>query len=55
MPSRTPKHEGYDKTGDWTTRTKITQDLAHVIDDGLFYYQQNLYKGTEWVRREFLV
>ncbi|RXG71351.1 La-related protein 1, partial [Armadillidium vulgare] len=32
--SRAPKHEGYDKTGDWTTRTKITQELAKIIDDG---------------------
>ncbi|MCL4130430.1 UNVERIFIED_CONTAM: hypothetical protein GTU68_035490, partial [Idotea baltica] len=46
--ARAPKHEGYDKTGDWTTRTKITQELAQVIDDGLNYYQQNIYRGPEW-------
>lgn len=41
--SRAPKHEGYDRTGDWTTRVKITQDLEHEINDGLEYYQDDLW------------
>lgn len=40
--SRLPKHEGHDRTGDWTTRTKITQDLEKVINDGLQSYEKNL-------------
>ncbi|XP_068232909.1 la-related protein 1B-like isoform X2 [Palaemon carinicauda] len=46
--SRPPKHEGFDRTGDWTTRTKITQELAKVINDGLFYYEQGLWEDSEW-------
>lgn len=40
---RAPKHEGYDRTGDWTTRTKITQDLEQVINDGLTNYEEDLW------------
>lgn len=40
---RPPKHEGYDRTGDWTTRTKITQDLEQVINDGLTNYEEDLW------------
>ena len=39
---RVPKHEGYDRTGDWTTRTKISQDLEQVINDGLFNYEEEM-------------
>ncbi|KAK4321976.1 hypothetical protein Pmani_007259 [Petrolisthes manimaculis] len=49
--SRPPKHGGYDRTGDWTTRTKITQELAKVINDGLFYYEQDLWEEYEWYPR----
>lgn len=40
--TRPPKHEGHDRTGDWTTRTKMTQDLEKVINDGLQNYEKNL-------------
>ncbi|XP_059614560.1 la-related protein 1 isoform X2 [Phlebotomus argentipes] len=43
MSHRTPKHEGYDRTGDWTTRTKIAQDLEQVINDGLINYEEDLW------------
>lgn len=33
---------GYDRTGDWTTRVKIGQDLEQVINDGLHNYEDNL-------------
>jgi la-related protein 1 len=48
--SRCPKHEGYDRTGDWSTRVKLSQDLSQVINDGLTYYEQDL-KTTipDWV------
>lgn len=42
LPHRPPKHEGYDRTGDFTTRTKITQDLFEVINDGLYNYEEDL-------------
>lgn len=40
--SKAPKHEGYDRTGDFTTRTKITQDLEQIINDGLHNYEEDL-------------
>lgn len=33
---------GYDRTADWTTRVKISQDLEQVIDDGLRNYEEDL-------------
>ncbi|EFX64864.1 hypothetical protein DAPPUDRAFT_304229 [Daphnia pulex] len=46
--TRPTKHEGYDRTGDWTSRTKITQELVHHIEDGLRYYEQDLWNDHEW-------
>ncbi|XP_043271130.1 la-related protein 1 isoform X2 [Venturia canescens] len=43
IPSRIPKHEGHDRTGDWTTRVKMTQDLEQAINDGLYYYEEDLW------------
>lgn len=43
ITSRIPKHEGHDRTGDWTTRVKMTQDLEQAINDGLFYYEEDLW------------
>ncbi|XP_067618314.1 la-related protein 1 [Eurosta solidaginis] len=40
---RAPKHEGYDRTADYTSRTKITQDLENVINDGLANYEEDLW------------
>ncbi|XP_055625106.1 la-related protein 1 [Toxorhynchites rutilus septentrionalis] len=39
---RVPKRDGYDRTGDFTTRTKITQDLEEIINDGLHNYEEDL-------------
>lgn len=46
---RAPKHEGYNRTGDFTSRTKITQDLEQVINDGLHNYEEDLWThdGTQ--------
>ncbi|XP_065166457.1 la-related protein 1B isoform X3 [Atheta coriaria] len=46
-PSRPPKHEGYDRTGDWTTRVKMTQELEQAINDGLFYYEEDLWVDVD--------
>merc|ERR1712048_1204822 len=46
-PKRTSKHEGFDRTGNYTTRTKMTQDLAHMISAGLYYYEQDLFDEDE--------
>lgn len=34
--------KGFDRTGDWSTRVKIGQDLEQVINDGLHNYEENL-------------
>lgn len=44
---RPPKHEGYDRTGDFTTRVKIGQDLEQVINDGLQNYEEDLLVVTD--------
>lgn len=43
---QTPRKSGeqvYDRTGDWTTRVKVTQEMGQIINDGLFYYEQDLW------------
>lgn len=40
------KHEGYDRTGDGETRVKMSQEISKVIDDGLFYYEQDLWENN---------
>ena len=37
------KHPGGDRTSNFITRTKITSDLAQAINDGLYFYEQDLY------------
>ncbi len=49
-PNRSVKHDGYDRTGDWQTRVKITQDLEQEIDLGLQIYEENLWSQQQWVR-----
>ena len=51
LPNRPDKHEGHDRTGDFISRVKMTQDLASAINDGLFYYERDLWDQPEWVRR----
>lgn len=59
VKGRPPKHEGYDRTGDWTTRVKIGQDLEQVINDGLQNYEEDLlvndrpsYKAVNLITQE---
>lgn len=42
---RVKKHEGFDRTANFTSRTKITQELAQVINDGLYYYEEDLWNN----------
>ena len=41
-PVRPKKHEGFDRTADFNSRAKMSQDLAQVINDGLAYYEEHL-------------
>ncbi|TNN30177.1 La-related protein 1 [Liparis tanakae] len=40
------KHPGGDRTGHHTSRSKLTGELVKVINDGLFYYEQDLQDDT---------
>ncbi|CAG5129722.1 unnamed protein product, partial [Candidula unifasciata] len=42
-PPAVRKHPGGDRTGDYTKRSKITCELSKVINDGLFYYEKDLW------------
>nr|XP_043903461.1 la-related protein 1B isoform X4 [Solea senegalensis] len=46
-PPYVRKHPGGDRTGNHESRAKITTDLAKAINDGLYYYEQDLWKGEE--------
>ncbi|CAB0044350.1 unnamed protein product [Trichogramma brassicae] len=45
--TRAPKHDGYDRTGDWTSRVKISQELFETINDGLYYYEEDLWNQRD--------
>lgn len=42
-PNKPSSEHVYDRTGDWTTRVKVTQEMCKIINDGLFYYEQDLW------------
>merc|ERR1719150_2598979 len=44
---RPKKHEGFDRTGDFCSRVKMSQDLAQVINDGLKYYEDHQFDENE--------
>ncbi|CAL1538751.1 unnamed protein product [Lymnaea stagnalis] len=47
-PPALRKHPGGDRTGDYTKRSKITAELSKVINDGLYYYEKDLW-DTEFM------
>ncbi len=36
-----PPPKKHDRTGNFTSRAKMTTELAQVISDGLYYYEQD--------------
>lgn len=42
-PPHLKKHPGGDRTGNHVSRAKMTSELAKVINDGLYYYEQDLW------------
>lgn len=46
-PPYMKKHPGGDRTGNHESRAKITADLAKAINDGLYYYEQDLWTEDE--------
>jgi len=50
-----PPPKKHDRTGSFTNRTKMTQELAHMISDGLYYYEQDLLEeddGYSYINRK---
>lgn len=37
----------HDRTGEWTTRVKFTQEMASIIEDGLYQYLQQLLQNND--------
>lgn len=46
-PPHLRKHPGGDRTGNHVSRAKITAELAKAINDGLYYYEQDLWTEDE--------
>lgn len=44
------KHPGGDRTGDHQPRSKMSAELSKIINDGLFYYEQDLWKDDILVK-----
>lgn len=42
-PPHLKKHPGGDRTGNHVSRAKITSELAKAINDGLYYYEKDLW------------
>lgn len=47
-PPALRRHPQGDRTGDHTKRSKLTAELSKVIDDGLYYYEKDLW-DTEFM------
>lgn len=41
--TRMTKHEGHDRTRDWASRVKISQEIEKAINDGLYFYEEDLW------------
>ncbi|KAE8630371.1 hypothetical protein XENTR_v10000802 [Xenopus tropicalis] len=46
-PPHLKKHPGGDRTGNHISRAKMTSELAKVINDGLYYYEKDLWMDCE--------
>ena len=47
QPPYLKKHPSGDRTGNFTSRPKVTSELANVINEGLFQYEKVRCKGGE--------
>lgn len=46
-PPAFKKHPQGDRTGDHISRAKMTANMTKVINDGLFYYEQDLHESLD--------
>lgn len=47
LVTQTPRksaEQPHDRTGDWTTRVKLDQEISQIINDGLYYYEEDLWQ-----------
>ncbi|PFX22670.1 la-related protein 1B-like isoform X1 [Stylophora pistillata] len=42
-----PPVKKHDRTGNYVTRVKMTQELSKAINDGLYYYEQDLWDDSD--------
>lgn len=42
-----PPIKKHDRTGNYVTRVKMTQELSKAINDGLYYYEQDLWDDSD--------
>ena len=42
-----PPPKKHDRTGNFLSRAKMTAELAQVISDGLYYYEQDLHDDDD--------
>lgn len=61
-PPAFKKHPQGDRTGDHISRAKMTSNMTKVINDGLFYYEQDLHETldvsvtiSQWTKSQDLV
>ena len=55
-PPSIRKHPGGDRTGDYVPRSKMTAELAKVINDSLFYYEKEMEEEEDFkVRSRVMV
>ncbi|CAH1267866.1 LARP1B [Branchiostoma lanceolatum] len=54
-PPYLKKHPGGDRTGNHESRAKISSELAKVINDGLYYYEEDLWTEHDYeeLKQEF--
>lgn len=50
ISTRIPKHEGHDRTGDWTTRVKMTQGLSSSL---IIIISRSLHSERRLTLKEF--
>ncbi|XP_048589587.1 la-related protein 1B isoform X2 [Nematostella vectensis] len=45
--TQTPPPKKHDRTGDFVPRSKMTHELSKVINDGLFFYEEDLWDDSD--------
>ena len=54
-PPSLRKHPGGDRTSDFVPRSKMTSEMTKIINDGLCYYEQDLWEQENEVSKNVVV